>query len=74
MEKIQSIRKGSIWMNIFLADDGQLLVTVKKTYFKDGEWQQTQFLRERRGDIEDLRDCLFDFHEFRKSFNAQRGF
>jgi hypothetical protein len=73
MEKIDSFRKGNVWLNVFKTDDGQLLVTINKTYNKNGEWQSTSILNERRGDIEDLRDCLFKFHELRKSVNAMRG-
>ena len=73
MEKIESIRKGNIWLNVFKTDDGQLFVTVNKTYYKNGEWHQTAFLNTRRGDIEDLNDCLDEFNKFRKSFKTQRG-
>ena len=46
-------------MNVFKKDDGELFVTFNKTYRQDGEWHTTAFLSDRRGDIEDLRDCLF---------------
>lgn len=72
MEKIQSIRKGQIWLNVFKTEDGQVLVTINKTYRdKSGEWNQTQFLNTRRGDIEDLRDALSEFHEFEKTLKLE---
>jgi hypothetical protein len=71
MEKIQSIRKGSIWLNVFKTDDSQLLATVNKTYrHKDGHWGQTPFLNPRRGDIRDVMDALLEFHEFEKTVLA----
>ena len=67
MEKIQSIRKGSIWLNVFKTDESQILTTVNKTYRnKDGQWKQTPFLNPRRGDIHDLMDALQEFQEFEK--------
>ncbi|VBB44932.1 hypothetical protein TRIP_B350103 [uncultured Desulfatiglans sp.] len=69
MEKLKGIRKGRIWLNLFKADDGELIATVNKTYMnKEGKWNYTPFLHPRRGDIEDLRDCISEFHEFAKSF------
>jgi hypothetical protein len=71
MEKINSIRKGNIWLNILKTDDSQILTTVNKTYLnKDGKWDQTPFLNPRRGDIRDLMDALLEFHEFEKGINA----
>ena len=72
MEKIKSIRKGSIWLNVFKTDDSQILATVKKTFLnKDGQWNQTQFLNARRGDILDLMDALQEFHELEKMIEAR---
>ena len=74
MEKIESIRKGRVWLNIFKTEDGQFLVTINKTYMnKNGEWNQTPFLNPRRGDIEDLNDCFLEFHEFEKAFKLKKG-
>lgn len=71
MEKIKSLRKGNIWLNVFKTDDGQLLTTINKTYMKrNGEWDQTPFLNSRRGDIRDLMDALLEFHEFEKTVEA----
>lgn len=71
MEKIESIRKGSIWLNVFRTDDGRLLLTINKSYVnKDGEWNQTPFLNPRRGDLHDVVDCVTAFHEFEKIVKA----
>ena len=71
MEKIESIRKGNIWLNVFKTDDGQILATVNKTYRnKNGQWDQTPFLNPRRGDIQDLMDTLLAYHEFEKIIKA----
>jgi hypothetical protein len=74
MEKIKSLKKGNIWLNVFKTDDGQLVATINKTYLRrNGEWDQTPFLNSRRGDIRDLMDVLFEFHEFEKMVEGQRG-
>ena len=71
MEKIQRIRKGNIWLNVFKTDDGQILATVNKSFMnKDGQWDQTPFLNPRRGDIHDLMDALLKFHEFEKMIQS----
>ena len=71
MEKIESIRKGNIWLNVFKTDDGQILATVNKTYRnKNGQWDQTPFLNPRRGDTQDLVDALQEFHELEKMAKA----
>ena len=70
MEKIESIRKGNIWLNVFKTDDGQILATVNKTYRdKNGQWEQTAFLNPRRGDIHDLMDAIEEFRQFEKVTN-----
>ena len=72
MKKIESIRKGRIWLNVFKTDDGKILTTINKTYKnKNGEWNQTPFLNPRRGDILDLMDCLINFHEFEKMVKSE---
>lgn len=72
MEKIESIRKGNIWLKVFKSDDGQILATVNKTYRKkNGQWNQTPFLNPRRGDIQDLMDALQEFHDFEKMTKAR---
>ena len=72
MEKIESIRKGNIWLNVFKTDDGQILATVNKSFVnKDGQWNQTPFMNTRRGDIRDLMDALLEFHEFEKVIKVE---
>ena len=71
MEKVQSIRKGNIWLNVFRADNGQILATVNKTYRgKNGHWERTSFLNPRQGDIRDLVDAVEEFRQFEKMGNA----
>jgi hypothetical protein len=72
MEKIQSIRKGNIWLNVFKTENGQILAAVNKSFMnKDGQWNQTPFLNARRGDIRDLMDALSEFHEFEKLIEVE---
>ena len=74
MEKVNSIRRGSIWLNAFRTDDGQILVTVNKSFMnRDGQWSWTPFLNTRRGDLHDLMDLLREFHESEKSIKVEGG-
>ena len=73
MEKIYSIRKGRIWLNVFRTDGSGVVATVNKTYMdKNGAWQRTSFLNPRRGDIQDLMEALREFHEQEASVKVQR--
>ncbi len=74
MEKVTSIRKGNIWLNVLMTEDGQILATVNKSYRdKNGQWGRTHFLNPSQGDIRNLVDALGEFHEFEKIRNgAQR--
>jgi len=72
MEKIKSIRKGNIWLNVFKTAGGQILATVNKTYQdKTGQWEQTSFLNPRRGDIHDLMDAIEEFRQLEKAINPE---
>ena len=65
MEKIESIRKGQVWLNVFRTDDGELTVTISKSYpAGNGVWKRTAFLRPKRGDVIDVLDAIEEFHEF----------
>ncbi len=75
MEKVESFRKGNIWLNVFKTDNGQILATVNKTYRdKNGQWGRTSFLNPRQGDIRDLVDAVEEFRQFEKILDkgAQR--
>ncbi len=65
MKKIENFRKGQIWLNIFKTDEDETIVTINKTYRgRTGEIIPTPFLIPRRGDIQDLTDCLHEFLEW----------
>ena len=65
MEKIKSFRKGRLWLNVYLADDGELALTIKKSFpSKDGGWKHTEFLRPRFNDLQDLVQLLAEFLEY----------
>jgi len=67
MEKVHSIRKGNIWLNVFKTDDGETLVSLTKTYRdKDGNWNRTPFINPRRGEVKDILACIDEYHEFEK--------
>jgi hypothetical protein len=59
MEKITSIRKGRIWVNVYKNQDGDMAITIQKTFRgRDGGWKQTSFLRPKFGDIKSLMEAL----------------
>jgi len=66
MEKVNSFRKGRIWVNVYQDLNGDLAVTIQKSFRgRDGTWRNTPFLRPKFGDIESLRkalDQLADIH------------
>ncbi|MBU4567285.1 MAG: hypothetical protein KKE29_21415 [Proteobacteria bacterium] len=65
MEKIKSFRKGRLWLNVYLADDGELALTIKKSFpSKKGGWKHTEFLRPRFNDLQDLVQLLAEFLEY----------
>ncbi len=73
MEKLHSIRKGRIWLNVFRTDGRGIVATINKTYVdKNGNWQRTSFLNPKRGDIQDLMEALREFREQETSIKAQR--
>lgn len=64
MEKIQSFRKGRIWLNVYRADDGELALTIKKSFpSRAGGWKKTDFLKPRYNDLMDLVMVLTEFME-----------
>jgi len=74
MEKIESIRKGNVWLNVFQTEDGDLAVTINKSYPSRDGWKQTGFLNPGKGDITNLMNALEAFHEFEKmSANLRKG-
>jgi hypothetical protein len=69
MEKLETIRKGQIWLTVFKTEDEDLIVTMQRTYRdRDGRLKFTPFLNASRGDIRDVNDCLSRFHEFEREY------
>lgn len=66
MEQIEKIRKGSIWLNVFRTDEGELALTIRKSYPTKEGWKQTNFFKPEQGDIRNIMDALMAFHEFEK--------
>ena len=62
MEKLTSFRKGRIWVNVYQDKDGDMAITIQKTYRgRDGAWKLTPFLRPKFGDIKFLMEALGQF-------------
>jgi hypothetical protein len=72
MEKIESFRKGRMWLNVFRADSGELALTIKKSYpAGDGKWKYTDLINPGRGDIEDLEYLLERFKAFKQEIEVE---
>ena len=63
MEKIKSFQSGRVWLNVFKTDDGQEIVTINKSYMRDGEWKSTPFFNADRGDMESVKKALEQYEE-----------
>jgi hypothetical protein len=62
MEKITAFRKGRIWVNVYEDQDGDMAITIQKTFMgRDGEWKLTPFLRPKFGDLKCLMEALGQF-------------
>jgi hypothetical protein len=69
MEKLDSIRKGQIWLTVFRTDDGELVITFCKSYPTTQGWRQTNFLRPEAGDIKNLLEALQEFHKLKDAYS-----
>ena len=71
MRKIDSIRKGPIWINVLKTDDNQTAITICKSYPTTQGWKQTNFLRAETGDINNLLQALNEFCQEQKSYEKE---
>ncbi len=69
MEKLDSIRKGQIWLTVFRTNDGEIAITLCKSYPTTQGWKQTNFLRPEAGDIKKLLEALQEFHKLQEAYN-----
>jgi hypothetical protein len=69
MEKLDSIRKGQIWLTVFRTNDGEIAITLCKSYPTTQGWKQTNFLRPEAGDIKKLLEALQEFHKLQETYN-----
>jgi hypothetical protein len=69
MEKLDSIRKGQIWLNVFRINDGEIAITVNKSYLTTCGWKQTNFFRPQTGDIKKLMEALQEFYKWQESYS-----
>jgi len=67
MEKLESVRKGKIWMNIFETDDKKLIFNFNKTYYKKSEWHKAEFFTQE--ETVHISMLIEIFHEFEKIYN-----
>ena len=69
MEKLDSIRKGQIWLTVFRTDDGETAITICKSYLTTQGWKTTNFLRPESGDIKKLYEALHEFEQLQQAYN-----
>ena len=70
MEKLDSIRKGQIWLTVFRADDGEIVFTLCKSYPTSQGWKRTNFLRPDAGDVKRLLEVLQEFHRMQETYKG----
>jgi hypothetical protein len=69
MEKTNSIRKGQIWLTVFRTDDGEIAITLCKSYPTTQGWKYTNFLRPEAGDVKNLMQALQEFNKLQEAYN-----
>ena len=63
MKKIKSFQSGRVWVNVFETDDGQNIMTINKSFMKDGEWKSSPFFNVDNGDLEDVKKALEQYEQ-----------
>ena len=71
MERKQSFQSGRVWLNVFGTEDGQSIVTINKSFIRDGEWKSSPFFNVDRGDVEDIKNVLERYEESTKEVVVQ---
>ena len=71
MERKQSFQSGRVWLNVFGTEDGQSIVTINKSFIRDGEWKSSPFFNVDRGDVEDIKNVLEQYEESTKEVVVQ---
>jgi len=71
MERKQSFQSGRVWLNVFGTEDGQSIVTINKSFIRDGEWKSSPFFNVDRGDVEDIKQVLEQYEESTKEVVVQ---
>ena len=63
MKKIKSFQSRRVWVNVFETDDGQNIMTINKSFMKDGEWKSSPFFNVDNGDLEDVKKALEQYEQ-----------
>jgi len=71
MERKQSFQSGRVWLNVFGTEDGQSIVTINKSFIRDGEWKSSPFFNVDRGDVENIKSVLEQYEESTKEVVVQ---
>lgn len=74
MEKIGGIRKGQIWLTAYKTDDGELAITICKSYPTAAGWKKTNFFRPDFGDIKKLQEVLHEFGRIQEQYYTGENF
>ena len=62
MEKLDSIRKCQIWLNVFRRDDGEIVITFCKSYPTTNGWKMTDFVRPGADDKKRILEALQEYY------------
>jgi len=63
MKKKKSFQSGRVWLNVFETDDGQDIVTINKSFIREGEWKSSPFFNVDSGDLADVKKALEKYEE-----------
>lgn len=63
MKKIKSFQSRRVWVNVFETDDGQNIMTINKSFMRDGEWKSSPFFNVDNGDLEDVKKALEQYEQ-----------
>lgn len=74
MEKIESYRKGRLWLNVFRTTDGELALTIKKSFpSRNGGWKRTDLLRPDMNDLDHMKYLLDTFAQHEAELKYGEG-
>ena len=71
MIRKQCFNSGRIWLNVYETDDGHDIVTITKSFKRNGEWQSTPFFNVNWGEIADVKKVIDQYEKSVKEVVVQ---